>query len=230
MGDKINLVLDQRTQQGKKVAGLRKEGLVPGVIYGQGFDPIMVQSEYNVLEKVVREAGKHTPVYATIAGKKKITMIKDIDRDPVKSRIRHVSFHAVKANEAVTAEVPIVLIGEGESPAEKAGLMVLQALENVEVKALPANLPASLEVSMATLESPGDDLTLADVTLPENVEFADPEQDLSLVIANVYEPSALQAANEAAGGEAESVDEVEAENGGGEPESDAPATGASDKE
>jgi large subunit ribosomal protein L25 len=230
MGDKINLVLDQRTQQGKKAAGLRKQGLVPGIIYGQGFDPIMVQSEYNVLEKVVREAGKHTPVYATIAGKKKITMIKDIDRDPVKSRIRHVSFHAVKANEAVTAEVPIVLIGEGESPAEKAGLMVLQALENVEVKALPANLPSALEVSMVGLESPGDDLTLADVTLPENVEFADPDQDLSLVIANVYEPSALQAANEAAGGEAESVDEVEAENGGGESDSEAPATGAGDNE
>lgn len=229
MGDKINLTLEQRTEQGKKVAGLRKRGLVPGVVYGQGFDPILVQSEYNVLEKVVREAGKHTPVYSTVGGKKKITMIKDIDRDPVKSRIRHVSFHAVKANEAVTAEVPIVLIGEGESPAEKAGLMVLQALEEVEVKALPANLPASLEVSMATLENPGDDLTLADVKLPDNVEFADPEQDLSLVIANVYEPSALQAANEAAGGDAESVDDVEAENGGGS-ETDAPATGASDNE
>src|SRR5690606_2972117 len=134
MGDKVNLTLDLRTEQGKKAAGLRKQGLIPGIVYGHGFEPILVQSEYNVIEKAVREAGKHTPVYATIDGKKKITMIKDIDRDPVKSRIRHVSFHAVKAGEVVTAEVPIQLTGEGESPAEKAGLIVLQAIEEVEIK------------------------------------------------------------------------------------------------
>lgn len=140
MGDKINLVLDMRTEQGKKAAKLRGRGLVPGIIYGHGFDPVMVQSEYNVIEKVVREAGKHTPVYVTVDGKKKITMIKDIDRDPAKSRIRHVSFHAVKASDAVTAEVPIRLIGVGESPAEKAGLIVLQAIEDIEIKAKPADL------------------------------------------------------------------------------------------
>jgi large subunit ribosomal protein L25 len=213
MGDKINVTLDMRTQQGKKAAKLRKEGLVPGIIYGHGFDPIMVQSEYNVIDKVVREAGKHTPVYATIDGKKKITMIKDIDRDPVKSRIRHVSFHAVKATDAVTAEVPIRLTGEGESAAEKAGLIVLQAIDNVEIKAKPADLPEALEVSIIDLATTEDKLTLADITLPSGVEYADVEQDLDLVLVNVYEPAALQAANEAVGGDAEDESEVEAENG-----------------
>lgn len=213
MGDKINLSLDKRTEQGKKAAKLRKQGIVPGVIYGQGFEPIMVQSEYNVIEKAVREAGKHTPVYATIDGKKKITMIKDIDRDPVKARIRHVSFHAVKADEVVTAEVPIRLMGEGESEAEKAGLVVLQAIEEIEIKAKPADLPEALEVSIVNLATTEDKLTLADITLPKGVEFADAEQDLELVLANVYEPAALQAANEAAGGDAEDESEVVAENG-----------------
>lgn len=214
MGDKVNLSLDLRTEQGKKAAKLRKRGLVPGIIYGHGFDPIMVQSEYNVVEKAVREAGKHTPVYVTVDGKKKITMIKDIDRDPAKSRIRHVSFHAVKANEAVTAEVPIRLVGEGESAAEKAGLIVLQAIELVEIKAKPADLPDALEVSIANLETTEDKLTLADITLPKGVEFADAEQNLELVIANVYEPAALQAANEAAGGDAEEDGEVPTEEEG----------------
>ncbi len=221
MGDKINLALDMRTQQGKKAAKLRKEGLVPGVIYGHGFEPIMVQSEYNVIEKVVRSAGKHTPVYATIDGKKKITMIKDIDRDPVKSRIRHVSFHAVKATDAVTAEVPIRLTGEGESAAEKAGLIVLQAIDNVEIKAKPADLPEALEVSIVDLATTEDKLTLANITLPSGVEYADAEQDLDLVLVNVYEPAALQAANEAAGGDAEDDTTVEAENGGDEVSADA---------
>ena len=214
MGDKVNLNLDIRTEQGKKAAKLRKEGLVPGVVYGHGFEPIMVQSAYNVMEKAVREAGKHTPVYATVDGKKKITMIKDIDRDPVKSRIRHVSFHAVKANEAVTAEVPIRLVGEGESEAEKAGLIVLQAIEDIEIKAKPADLPDALEVSIVGLATTEDKLTLADITLPKGVEFADVDQALELVLVNVYEPAALQAANEAAGGDAEDESEVESEKGG----------------
>lgn len=224
MGDKVTIALKGRTEQGKKAAVLRKQGLVPGIIYGHGFDPMMVQSEYNVIEKVVREAGKHTPVYVTIDGKKKITMIKDIDRDPVKSRIRHVSFHAVKADEVVTAEVPIRLVGEGESAAEKAGLIVLQAIDIIEIKAKPADLPEALEISIVDLATNEDKLTLADITLPKGVEFADAEQDLELVLVNVYEPAALQAANEAAGGDAEDESEVEAENGAEEAPAEAEKT------
>lgn len=229
MGDKIHLTLDQRTLQGKKAAALRKQGFVPGIVYGHGFEPIMVQSEYNVIEKVVREAGKHTPVYATVDGKNKITMIKDIDRDPVKSRIRHVSFHAVKANEVVHAEVPIRLTGEGESAAEKAGLIVLQAIEDIEIKAKPADLPEALEISIAGLAMTEDKLTLADITLPKGVEYADVDQDLELVIVNVYEPAALQAANEAAGGDAEDESEVASEHGDADA-AETENTGDSDKE
>jgi large subunit ribosomal protein L25 len=213
MGDKINLTLAVRDQQGKKVSGLRRDGFVPGVVYGEGFDPILVKSEYGVIDKVVREAGKHTPVHITVDGKKKITLIKDIARDPVRSRILNVSFHAVKASDVVHAEVPIHLVGEGESPAERAGLIVLQAIETVDIKARPADLPDALEVSIAGLATDEDKITLADITLPAGVEYADVEQDLELVVANVYEPAALEAANEAAAGDATIDTEVEAENG-----------------
>lgn len=220
MGDKINLKLDVRELQGKKAARLRKEGIVPGVVYGHGFDPILVQAEYGLVEKAVHDAGKHTPVNITIDGKKKITLIKDIDRHPVKARIRHVSFHAVKANEVVHAEVPIHLVGEGESEAEKAGLIVLQTIEVVEIKAKPADLPEALEVSIVELAAEGDRIVLGDIALPEGVEYADNEQDLELVVANVYEPAALEAANEAAAGDAEPEDvtEVEAEHGSDTPQ------------
>ncbi|MFZ1301355.1 MAG: 50S ribosomal protein L25 [Candidatus Microsaccharimonas sp.] len=223
MGDKINLKLDARTVQGKKVTNLRRDGIIPGVIYGHGFEPILVQSEYNVLDKVVRDAGKHTPVYVTIDSSKKIALIKDIERDPVRARIQHVSFHAVKANEVVHAEVPIHLVGQGESPAEKAGLIVLQAIENVEIKAKPGDLPEALEVSIVGLATDEDKITLAEVKLPEGVEYADIEQDLDLVVANVYEPAALEAANEAAAGDATIETEVEADNGEAEPATEAKA-------
>ena len=213
MGDKITLTLSPRTEQGKKVVRLRKQGIVPGVIYGQGFEPILVQSDYSTLDKVVREAGRHTPVIVTVDGKKKTTLIKDIDRDPVKSRIRNVSFHAVKANEHVVTEVSIELEGVSESEAERAGLIVLQTIETVEVKAKPADLPSVLTISAKGLAKEGDRLTLRDIVLPEGVEFADNEQDLDLVVANVYEPAALEAANEAASGKAtsEAPEEEESE-------------------
>jgi large subunit ribosomal protein L25 len=225
----ISLKLDERTVEGKQVAKLRSAGIVPSIVYGNVPEPVRTQSEFVATTKVVHAAGKHTPVNLTIGGKKKLAIIKSIDFDPVKHNLRHVAFHAIKQNERIVTEVPIVLVGEGESPAEKAGLVVLQAIESLEVRALPANLPESLELSITGLEGTEDKLTVADIKLAEGVEFADIEQDTSLVVANVYEPSALQAANEAAGGEAESVDEVEAENGG-ETESDVPATGEGDNE
>lgn len=209
----ITLNLDERTAEGKQVAKLRNEGFVPSVVYGGKAAPISTQSQAVETLKAVRAAGKHTPVHLTIDGKKKLAIIKDIDMDPVKHTLRHVAFHTIKQNEKIVTEVPIVLVGEGESAAEKAGLIVLQAIEKVEVRALPANLPESLEISIAGLATDEDKLTLGDITLPNGVEFADLEQDTDLVVANVYEPSSLQAANDAAGGDAEDATAVESDNG-----------------
>lgn len=199
----ILLKLDKRSVTGKRVARLRGEGVVPSVVYGGKTDPITTQSLFVETTKVVQAAGKHSPVHLVIDGKKKLAIIKSIDRDPVKHAVRHVAFHTIKQNEVITTEVPITLVGIGESEAEKAGLVVLQALEKIEIKAKPADLPEALELSIASLASTDDKLTLADITLPDGVHFADVEQDTELVVANVYEPSALQAANEAAGGDAE---------------------------
>lgn len=212
MGDKITLKLDARDVQGKKVERIRREGLVPSVVYGPGIDPLLGQSAYNETEKVVASAGKHAPVQLTVGGKKKIAMIKHVDRDPVKATLRHVSFHAVKAGEAVVAEIPLH-IAEGQSEAERAGLVVLQAIEHINLKAKPADLPDEIIVPTTGLATTDDKVKLEDLELPKGVEFAEEDPDLELVVANVYEPSALAAANESAGGDAEDETEVEAENG-----------------
>ena len=226
MGSKIELTLQERDIHGKKVARLRAESIVPAVVYGPGMKPVSVQVDRNTVDKVYRQAGKHTPVHLSVGGKKRIAMIKDVEFDVVKHVIDHVSFHAVKANEAVNAEVPIHIIGASESDAEKAGLVILQAIEKIEVKALPMDLPEALEVSAATLKEAGDKLTVGDITLPSSVEIVDNDDGregtddddtsvMDLVVASVYEPSALQAANEAAGGDAEEADAdaVESDNG-----------------
>jgi large subunit ribosomal protein L25 len=225
MGDKINLKLETREVHGKKVAKLRREGFVPGVVYGPGMDPVSVQADYNTVMKAYKAAGSHHPIHLDVDGKKRIAMVKDTEMDPVKNSLRHISFHAVKASDPVTAEVPIKLVGEGESEAEKAGLIVLQALDKIEVRALPMDLPDAVEISIVDLKEAGEKVTLADATLPEGVEFVehdDGHHDIEgeekpgitdLMVASVWEPAALQAANESTAGDAEDEADVEAEHG-----------------
>lgn len=229
MGDKINLTIDPRTVQGKKVQRIRREGLVPTVLYGHNVEPALGQVAQNVLEKVVRDAGYHTPVHVTLGNKKHIAMIKDVEMSPIRPVVLHVAFHAVKQNEPVIAQVPIHLVDEGESEAEKAGLVVLQALDQIEVRALPLELPDALEISVAHLKEAGEQITLGDITLPKNVSLVEhttghEEEDdeapklTDLVVASVYEPAALEAANEATAGDASDDTEVDAENGADTPQ------------
>lgn len=228
MGDKISLKVEERKVFGKKVKDLRRAGLTPGVVYGPGMEPIAVQADAGEVRQVVAAAGKHTPVNLTGA-KRRIAMIKDVEYNPTKHGVvRHVSFHAVKADEPVVAEVPIRLLGVGESAAERAGLVILQALDKIEVKALPMDLPEAVEIDITELAEAGQRVTLGDAKLPDGVAFVehvdaakdeDEDEDeekptiTDLVVANVYEPAALEAANEAAAGDAEDEAEVEAEGG-----------------
>lgn len=219
MGDKITLKVDERTVHGKKVAKLRKEGIVPGVVYGAGMEPVSIQAPLSEISKVLLAAGRHTPVHLT-GKKRQIAMVKDVDMHPAKHTIRHVAFHAVRADEPVIAEIPIKLVGVGESAAERAGLVVLQAIEKIEIKALPMSLPDVLEVSIVDLEEAGQKVTIGDIKLPEGAELVEHDDGREgtdddevtvkdLVIASVYEPGALQAANEAAAGDAEAEDAEE---------------------
>ena len=217
MGEKVELTVEARDVTGKKVARLRLDGYVPAVVYGQDFPPQAVMAPEVPMTKAVARAGKHHPVELQVGGSKRLAMIKTTDFDPVRHGLRHVAFHVVRQNEEVETEVPVIVTGEGETPAEKAGLVVLTGAETVEVRALPGNLPDQLEVPGDKLVSVGDRLTVADIVTPKGITIlSDPEQ----IVATAYEPSALQAANEAAGGEAEAGDEatVESEEGGDTPQ------------
>lgn len=209
--NETTLILDERTAKGKKVSELRADGYIPSVVYGGQDKPVLTKSPVVETTKIVKFVGMHTPVNIIVGGKKKLAIIKDVDIDPTRQTYRHIAFHTINQDDIITTSVPIMLIGMGESIAERAGLIILQAIENIEVKAKPANLPNAIEMSIVDMATDEDKLTVADIKLPDNVEFADVDQDMELVIANVYEPSALQAENEAAGGDAEPDTEVPVE-------------------
>lgn len=210
MGDKISLTVSERRVLGKKVKQLRKAGVVPAVMYGHDVPAVPVEAPAVDALKVWKSAGKHHVVELTLSGKKRLAMIKSADIEPVKHKLRHLSLHVVKQNEKVETEVPVKVTGEGETPAEKAGLVILQAIENVPIAALPANLPNFLEVPGERLMTAGDHLTVHDIIPAAGVEIlAEPEQ----IVVTVYEPGALAAANDAAAGDATDETAVEAEHG-----------------
>lgn len=187
MSESIALVAEKREITGKKVRTLRNEGFIPGTVYEKGKPSLNVRVPYIPLTKAYAHAGQGQPVELTVDKKKYLTMIKDVHIDPAKNTIMHVAFHAVNAKDPVEAEIPVHI--EGEVPAEKLGNFIVRPNDHVLVKALPANLPESLNVSAEKLEEPGDHLTVADLTIPADVEMlSEPE----LTLATVEEPRKVE--------------------------------------
>ena len=211
------LSLNARTLTGKKAASLRSQGLIPSVVYGEG-EPILAQSAYNETEKVLLSAGYHSTIDVDIDGNKKLVIVKDVNIDPVSRKIVNVEFQAVSADRAIEATTPITIINFETSNASKAHLAILQVMEEVDVKAKPSDLPKELVVDAGSMASLDDKLTIANITLPKGVEFADKEMEETQTIAILTDPAAEAAAREAeeaAAKEAEAVDaaDVPSDNG-----------------
>ncbi len=211
--DSINITLEPRTITGKAVKHLRKQGKVPAVIHDHGKDSIIVEGDSLSMLRAYQQAGKHHPIDIDAGGKQYTAMIKTVEFEPRKHQLNHIVFNAVAANQMVEAEVPIeprYAEDNNASPAERSGLIVLSNLEAVEVEALPKDLPDVIYYDAEKLAEIGDHLTVADLIVPPNVTI---KTDASHAIVTVYEPSALAAANDAAGGgeEAESSEAETAE-------------------
>lgn len=179
--DTITVELQERAVLRKGLANLRAQGLVPAVVHNHGKASMHVTGDFMSLNKVYAQAGKHHPVELKLDGKTHLALIKDVDYEPTKHRLRHIVFQAIKQNEKTTAEIPVVLVGE-EIPAEKKSLLILQQLDTVEVEALPKNLPDQLTVDATVLGEVGDRLSVADIQVPSGVTIlTEPDQQVVVV-------------------------------------------------
>lgn len=205
--DTITLHVAPRTVTGKAVKHLRKEGQVPAVIHDHGKDSVVVQGPYLEMYKTLQKAGRHHPIELTADTKKYTVLIKSATFEPKKNQLTHLVFNAVNKNQKVEAEVPVhprYSEGNEVSPAERNNsLIVLAQLEAVEVKAVPSKIPDAIYYDGEKLVEIGDSVTVADLEIPADVELL---TEMEHAVATVYEPSALAAANDAAGGDAEAED------------------------
>lgn len=183
MSKDITLVAQKREVFGKKTNALRNDGLTPAVVHERGKDSLHIAVVALDLKKAFAAAGKHHPIKLDVDGKKYTTIIKEVVNAPASNKILHSVFQAVKADEKVTAEIPLKLVGE--IPAEKASLLVLKNLEHVTVEALPGDLIDVVEADASSLAEVGDRLHVSDLKLPASITLkTEPEQ----VIATVEMP------------------------------------------
>lgn len=170
-----------RTIFGKKVRILRKQGVLPAVIYGGGGKNISLSVIEQAFEKIRKIAGESSLVGLHVDGEgMENVLIHDIDRDPLTQKLRHVDFLRVRMDELLRVAVPFRF--EGESPAVKEGGILVKVMYEAEVEALPAHLPHEIVVDLSRLAAVGDRVIFANLLLPKGVSLvSDPESIAVLV-------------------------------------------------
>jgi len=167
----------------EKREGSQKEFTeVLGNIYGHKKDNVSIKMNYSDFEKVYNEAGMSSVITIDVDGEEHDVVIKEVQVDPVKDRIHHVDFYEFTRGEKMEATVSLKFVGE--APAEKLGMVLNTAKTEIEIEALPKDLPSEIEVDLSVLENGDSVIRAADLKLPEGVKIVgDPEEAIVSVVA-----------------------------------------------
>lgn len=176
-----------RTATGRKVRALRKSGIVPANVFGKKIKSVAIQLDVKVLREMLKKAGETSLINLTIEGEKKArpVLVSGYAQDPVSNDLYHVDFHEVDLTEKVTAMVPVKIIGEAE--AVKAGNNLVVQKNEIEVEALPADLPDEIEVDVTSLAVVGDSIHAKDLKLDRSKVTILAEEDETIV--TIQEPA-----------------------------------------
>jgi large subunit ribosomal protein L25 len=174
MSDRVTIVAEPRTVTGKKVKQLRREGFVPGVIYGQS-KPVKIQMDVKPLRRALRIAGTGQLVEIDMNGKGYTVLAREIQQHVTRRDILHVDFLEVDMASTIRSEADLISVGE--SPLAETGEgIIAQVLHSVEIECLPDNLVSQIEFDISTIETTDDSITIADLVVPEGITIlADPE-------------------------------------------------------
>lgn len=172
----LKLEADRRELTGRKVGQLRRQGLVPVVVYGNVKEPINLQVDARLLERTLHAGGDTRLIELTVnGGGRHNVLVKNIQREPVGHHPLHADFYAVNMAEKQRVAVP--LVSAGKPAGMMAGLMVLKLHESIHIEALPADIPGEIEVDISplTLERP---ITVADLPKINGVSYVDEDEEV----------------------------------------------------
>lgn len=214
------LVVEKRTVLGKNVKRLRKAGILPANVYGKEIPSLSLQVPTKDFTSIYSEAGTSSLVDIELDGKLTPVLIHEVTRHPVSGDFLHADFFQVNLKEKIATMVRIELTGESPAVTENIG-MLLQPLQEVEIEALPENLPESITVDVTKLAAVDDQITVADLTMPTGVTIL---TDSAQVVVKIDELVSVEAKEDAAAEEAAKAEEEKTEGAEGEakPEGEEP--------
>ena len=228
--DRVTLQVAERPADqlgSRRVRRLRKEGLIPGVLYGKGHTRAIVVGERELRTALTGVSGLHAIVDVVIEGQTTPhhAVLKDYQRHPIRGTLTHVDFHEVRLDRPIQATVSVHLVGE--SPGSKQGGVVQQVTRELRIEALPHAIPEHIEADISELEI-GATVRIADLEAIEGVAYLD---DPETVLANCSIPRGITELEEAEAAEGEEGEEGEAGEGAeGEPSAEASEGSESDSE
>jgi large subunit ribosomal protein L25 len=187
MNKTISLTTEPRTTVGHKVKHLRTEGKLPATVYGKGFESVNVSVSTDMFKKTYAEAGETHLVTLSIDTTKVPVLIHMVQKHPVTRELLHVEFLKVNLKEKMKTSIPVVL--EGEAPAMTQGIgTLIQVLQEIEIEALPTEIPESLVVNVETLDVVDSEKTVKDLVVPAGVTvLTDPNETVVKIGAIVIE-------------------------------------------
>lgn len=215
MAQSFSLEATTRTMTGKRVRKLREQGLVPAVVYGTVVDePVSITVDERNLMRTYQAIGGSTLLDLTVDGNEYTVYIRNLHMNPIKRRPIHAEFFAPNLKVAMTAAVPIHLVGEAQNDA----LVLMQTRDTIELRGLPTDLPGAFDIDVSGLAEIDDSIFVRDLAVTEGVEIVTDEDEM---IVRLTEPRAVvEEEEEVEGVEGEEVAEGEEPEEGAEESAD----------
>ncbi|MFC1756175.1 50S ribosomal protein L25 [Patescibacteria group bacterium] len=206
----MELKAEKREIFGKKNRLLREERLLPAVIFGKGLESISIVIDYNSFVKVFKEAGETTVIDIMVEDEKHPVLVKDIQHHHITYKPIHIGFYEVNLKEKLTANIPVEVINEEENELVKSGeALVLTLLNEIEVEALPTDLPESFIIDALKLVDMDSLITVADLEFDKDkVKIEDLEPDE--IVAKLDHAQMLEEEEEEVVDEADAIADLEA--------------------
>jgi large subunit ribosomal protein L25 len=189
-GERVKIEVQERESRGSAASRrLRREGLIPGVLYGRGKNPhVFCIEERDLRRALTGPAGLHAILDVVVAGQKTThpSILKDYQQDVITGRLAHIDLQEVRLDQPIQAQVVIELVGEAAGSIE--GGVLSQVTREINVEALPLEVPERIEVDVSPMQM-GDTLRLVDVAVQEGVSYLDDPEET--VIATVTVPTQI---------------------------------------
>ena len=217
----VTLTATPGREPGSRASGrLRTFGQIPAVVYGHGISPLAVSVDWKALRAALTtDAGTNALINLNVGSDSHLTVVRDMQRHPIKRDVMHVDFQVVSRDEVISMDVPIVLTGESAAVESTEGATIEQSLHSLTIKCKPGAIPNELTVDITGLEL-GTPIRVADLQLPAGVETdVDPEESIvsiAVVQVELPEPTEGEEAEGDEGAEGEAAAEGESPADGGD--------------